>query len=87
MSFHCLKEMQYKGFKYEPMEDVEPDNIKIFHIVVTPEGKEIHMDWSPYSVPTIEDFQVWIDLGCPDRIGCGPLRREDLATLLKERKS
>ena len=68
----------YKGFIYQPWVDIEPDNMKIFHDVVTPEGKTVDFDWSPYSTPTAEQFALWIDLGCPDRIGCGPLRDEDL---------
>jgi hypothetical protein len=70
--------MEYKGYRYWEEEDREEDCIKIFHWVETPEGKTIHMDWSPYSNPSQKAFELWIDLGCPDRIGCGPLDMDDL---------
>ena len=69
--------MEYKSYSYKPYEDHEPDNIKIFHDVEK-DGKTITMDWSPYRTPSFEDFKLWIDLGCPARIGCGPLDRADL---------
>jgi hypothetical protein len=68
----------YKGFVYQPWVEYDSDNMKIFHDVVTPEGKTIDFDWSPYSTPTAEQFSLWIDLGCPGRVGIGPLRDEDL---------
>ena len=74
--------MEYKGYVYQPYEDVEPEeNVKIFHFVKTPDGREIQMDWSPYSTPTPEEFALWIELGMPDRIGGGPLNHSDLLEL------
>lgn len=62
----------YKGYRYEPWDDVEPGEcIKIWHEVVTPDGKRISMDWSPYYTPEMSDFQLWIDLGCPNRYDQG----------------
>jgi hypothetical protein len=57
---------EYKGFQYCPEKDFEPDVVKIFHTVKTPEGKEIAMKMSPYETPTEEIFQKWIDLGMPE---------------------
>ena len=71
----------YKGYVYEPWEDVEPDNVKIFHDFRTPDGKRISMDWSPYKVPTPEDIKTWIELGMPGRIGGAPLNSEDLVKI------
>jgi hypothetical protein len=74
---------QYKDFVYQPWVEVEPDNRKIFHDVVAPDGEIIDMDWSPYSTPHAEQFAQWIDLGCPKRIGSGPLSSLELALLSK----
>ena len=60
--------MKYKGFTYSQEKDYEPDNIKIFHTVVTPEGKEVSMDWSSYSTPSQSDFELWVEIGLPDRM-------------------
>lgn len=82
--------MNYNGFIYSMEQDVEPDIIKNFHYVVTPEGKTIHMDWSSYSVPTREEFELYVHLGCPDRYHgalsknrrvYSPLNKEDLITI------
>ena len=67
MTYHRFEYHEYKGYKYQPEEDIEPDNIKIFHDVITPEGERISLGFSPYSVPTKESFEKWIDLGCPKR--------------------
>lgn len=69
---------QYKGWIYCPESDVEPDNIKIFHTVITPDKRRISFDWSPYSTPSLTEFQLWIDLGCPARITSCPLNLDDL---------
>lgn len=61
---------EYKGFRYDPVEDVEPEEcVKIFHDVIRPDGTRTHIDWSPYSTPRELDFQRWVDIGCPDRVG------------------
>lgn len=63
----------YNGYQYNPHVDMEYDYgqislKKIFHDVTTPEGHTIHFDCSPYHKPTREEFELWIDLGCPERI-------------------
>lgn len=69
---------QYKGWIYCPESVVEPDNIKIWHTVITPDKRRISFDWSPYNTPSLAEFQLWIDLGCPDRITGSPLNIDDL---------
>ena len=70
---------KYKGFTYTYDLDIEPEeNCKIMQEAIMPNGKRIHMPWSPYSHPTQEDFCLWIDLGCPENIGNGNNNREDL---------
>jgi len=59
-------EYLYKGYRYEQEIDEEEDNRKIFHDVYDPSGKRLSFSWSPYSTPTIEEFQAWIKLGCPE---------------------
>lgn len=60
--------MKYKGFTYSQELDIEPEECtKIFHYVTTPDGHTHHMDWSSYSSPTQHDFELFIDLGLPDR--------------------
>lgn len=75
----------YKGYKYFPSEELEDDNVKIWHDVLTPDGQKTEMGWSPYSIPTEADFRLWIDLGCPKR-GAVSLDHEALAKLQAERK-
>jgi hypothetical protein len=77
----------YKGFIYQPEEDREDDNVKIFHFVYTelPSQKMISMDWSPYSTPSAEQFQTWVDLGMPKRITNGPLDGNDLIKIMADR--
>lgn len=55
----------YKGYTYQPWDDVEDDNIKTFHDVLTPEGKTISMPLSPYSRPSQKAFEKWVEIGCP----------------------
>jgi hypothetical protein len=69
---------EYKGYTYDHDLDIEPEeNCKINHMAVKGE-KRVHMDWSPYSTPSMEDFELWIDLDMPERINGGPLDRDDL---------
>lgn len=60
--------MKYKGFTYSQEIDYEPDNVKIFHMVKTPEGKTVHMDWSSYSELSQNDFELYVDIGLPNRM-------------------
>jgi hypothetical protein len=81
---------EYRGYRYDPYEEIEygdegPENVKIFHYVNTPANEQISFDWSPYSVPSFDEFALWIELGCPDRITGGPLDAKDLQAILNER--
>lgn len=78
---------EYGGYRYDPQDDREEDNTKIFHDVYSAgTGRQVStMDWSPYSTPTAEEFKLWVELGMPTRYwvrkGGGPLTRTDLEVL------
>ena len=91
-----LAKMEYNGYVMEPYEDVEygdegPENVKIFHYVTTPDGQTVTMDWSPYSMPSYEEFALWVELGLPDRFALrdagGPLDGNDLIELNNRRRT
>lgn len=74
---------EYKGYRYDPFDDVEPEECcKTFHDVICPDGTRDSMDWSPYSAPTEEQYKLWIELGRPRRISGGPLDARDLENIL-----
>ena len=78
----------YKGWKYGADKEDYDDVIKISHHA-TKDGKEVSMDWSPYSTPTDEEFKLWVDLGMPTRKavdGIGPLDKDDLLSLAKTKQ-
>ena len=52
------------------------------HSVRTPDGTEIRMDWSQWRDVSERDFQMWVDLGCPGRVGYHTLCTKDLETLM-----
>jgi hypothetical protein len=74
----------YKGYNCRIEHEYEEDNIKAWHIVVGPDGKEITADITPYDSST-ETLRLWIDAGMPKRISNRPLRREDLEKMIYER--
>ena len=41
-------EWEYKGYKCLIEFDVEEDNVKAFHSVITPKGKDVGLILSPY---------------------------------------
>ena len=78
----------YKGWTYTKDVEEYEDNRKIFHSA-TKDGKEVSMDWSPYSTPTEKEFKLWVDLGMPTRKdvnSIGPLDNDDLMTLAKTKR-
>jgi hypothetical protein len=77
----------YKGFVYDQSIELEEDNMKVFHEVTDPEGKRVKFDWCPYAPLTEDFFALWVDLGCPDRIGIGPLNEEELKKILQTSKN
>jgi hypothetical protein len=71
-------DMEVMGHKYMPdLEDYD-DNRKIWHTIVTPQGKTVDADFTPYSYMDKEDLKLYIKLGYPKRQGAGPLNKEDL---------
>ena len=88
-------EYKYNGHTYKPWKETEYDshgeaeNTKIFHTVDHPDGIVKIIDWSPYRVPTIDEFKLWVDLGYPDRNDFAfgkrevsfPLNAHDLQTI------
>ena len=78
----------YKGWTYSSYEEDYDDVVKLSH-VATKDGKEVSMDWSPYSTPTDEEFKLWVDLGMPTRKdvdSIGPLDKDDLLSLAKTKQ-
>jgi hypothetical protein len=54
----------YRGFRYEPGEDREDDNIKIWHDVVEESVNlctDMLLHFSPYKTPTVEEFHATVD--------------------------
>jgi hypothetical protein len=79
----------YKGWKYSSYEEDYDDVMKISH-VATKDGKQVSIDWSPYSNMSDEDYKLWIDLGMPGRRAVdsiGPLDIKDLLKLAQGNKN
>jgi len=55
-------EYHHKGFKLEVEKDREEDNIKMFHYLITPEGKRVHINASPYVDISKEQFTRVVDV-------------------------
>src|SRR6056300_1235843 len=72
------QDLEVMGHKYMPDEDREDDNVKIWHTIVTPQGKTVDADFTPYSYMDKEDLKLFIKLGYPKRITAGPLDKKDL---------
>lgn len=84
------KPLLFKGKPIELLTEIveqDEDVTKLGHYIVCKETKKkLHtIDWSPYSDMSLEDLSLYIELGCPNRINCGPLNSEDLK-YLKKRK-
>lgn len=75
------RDLEVMGHKYMPDEDREDDNVKIWHTIITPQGKSISADFTPYSYMDKEDIKLYIKLKYPKRITAGPLDKEDLQKL------
>jgi hypothetical protein len=71
-------DMEVMGHKYMPDLDVEDDNRKIWHTIVTPKGKTISADFTPYSYMDKDDLKLFIKLGYPKRQGSGSLDKKAL---------
>lgn len=83
--------------RYAPSEDIEEDNIKIWHYFKDNNGNTIaDFDYSSYQTPSPEIIQLWINLGCPTRKdirnsgagnGVGPITDRDLENYAKLKNS
>jgi hypothetical protein len=74
------------GYKYNPYreEESDGDNVKIFHYLKLPNGKEVDVDFTPYQEMTGKDISLWIKLGMPKRQGIGPLDSEELEQMARD---
>jgi hypothetical protein len=72
------KEFEVNGYTYMTEIDEEEDNRKIFHMIKTPDGKTVDVDFTPYAYMSKEDVKLYVKLGMPKRQGVGPLDRERL---------
>jgi hypothetical protein len=66
------------GWTYISDVDEEEDNRKIFHTAVSPEGKRVDMDFSPYDRMDPTTFKLWLKLDKPGRQHSGPLDKEQI---------
>ena len=57
--YHNFPSWEYKGYTYHGWDDVGDDVVKIWHDIKDPEGLHIDGPWSPYVVPTLEEFTVF----------------------------
>ena len=74
-------DIEVLGHKYMPDVDEDDDVRKIWHTIVTPQGKTIDADFTPYSYMDKEDLTLYIKLKYPRRkdLGMiGPLDKKDL---------
>jgi hypothetical protein len=71
-------DMEVMGHKYMPDIEDYDDNRKIWHTIVTPQGKTVDADFTPYEYMDKEDLKLFIKLGYPKRQGAGPLNKEEL---------
>jgi hypothetical protein len=72
------KEFEVDGYTYITDIDEEEDNRKIWHMLKTPEGETINVDFTPYAYMSKDDVELYIKLGMPKRQGVGPLDTEQL---------
>ena len=72
------KEFEIGGYTYMTEIDEEEDNRKIFHMIKTPDGKTVDVDFTPYAYMSKEDVKLYVKLGMPKRQGIGPLDSEKL---------
>ena len=57
----------YRGYEYRPETDIEEDNYKMFHHIYREDGSG-YVAWmplSPYSFPSREFFEAYVDAGFP----------------------
>ena len=59
-----MPQSEYKGHKINVWLEEEDDNVKAFHDVTLPNGKQTTADITPYDRST-GVVRLWIDAGCP----------------------
>jgi len=80
----------YKGHTCKIEIDIErdhrgvPEVAKAYHTVVTPEGKTLYPDISPYDTDR-STVNMWIDAGYPPRQGVGNHDKKSLQALLAQK--
>ena len=72
------KEFEVDGYTYMTDLDREEDNQKIWHMIKTPDGKTVNVDFTPYEYMTKDDVELYVKLGMPRRQGGGPLDSKQL---------
>jgi hypothetical protein len=75
--FGMFQQWNYNGHQCRIEPDDDGDCIKAWHFVITPDGKELLADITPYDWSR-EVVERWIDAGYPARYSSFPLRIEDL---------
>mgnify|MGYP006285793869 CR=1 FL=1 len=84
MEAYGRPDFKVDGWTYISDVEEEEDNRKIFHTAISPEGKRIDMDFSPYERLDPETFKMWIKLGQPDRgTSRGPLHKTDIVQMAR----
>jgi hypothetical protein len=79
----------FRGLTYQQEILDDEDTRKLIHyalklnggeppVTLSPGENSFIFDWSPYSVPDQEDWELWIKLGLPGRMGIGALSKADL---------
>jgi hypothetical protein len=66
------------GWTYISDVEEEEDNRKIFHTAISPEGKRVDMDFSPYYRMDPTTFKLWLKLDRPGRQHSGSLDKEQI---------
>jgi hypothetical protein len=66
------------GWTYVSDVEEEEDNRKIFHTAISPEGKRVDMDFSPYDRMDPTTFKLWLKLDRPGRQNIGPLDKQQI---------
>ena len=72
------KEFEVDGYTYMTDLDREEDNQKIWHMIKTPDGKTVDVDFTPYEYMTKDDVELYVKLDMPKRQGGGPLDSKQL---------
>lgn len=80
-----------RALKYQIEEDIEEDCRKMDHELVDAHTGECvkSIDWSPYSCPSAQDIEMYLELGCPRREEIptiGPINRKNLTDLKIKRE-